>query len=88
MDAFITFPCDGCQWSASCVKIVRCQHQRQLTMAESIGTNVVIISILFSILAIISVFLRFRARLAQRAQLGADDYTVVPALVSINLSGF
>lgn len=57
-------------------------------MALSIGTNVVIISIVFSISAIISVFLRFRARLGQRAQLGADDYTVVPALVSINLSDF
>lgn len=50
-------------------------------MAASIGTNVVIISIVFSILAIISVFLKFRARLAQQAHFGADDCTVVPAMV-------
>lgn len=50
-------------------------------MALSIGTNVVIISILFSLLAITLVLVRFHSRRAQRVALGIDDYLIIPAIL-------
>lgn len=48
-------------------------------MALSIGTNVVIISIIFSVLAIALVLVRFYSRKAQRVPFGIDDYLIIPA---------
>lgn len=48
-------------------------------MALSTGTNVVIISVVFSLLAIALVFVRFQSRTYQRVGFGVDDYLIVPA---------
>lgn len=48
-------------------------------MAFSTGTNVVIISIVFSLLAIALVLVRFQSRTNQRVGFGPDDYLIVPA---------
>jgi hypothetical protein len=56
-------------------------------MALPLNTNIVIISITFSVLAIAAVCLRFRARKLQQAKYGIDDYLIVVGLVSIVLSG-
>ncbi|KUI72444.1 hypothetical protein VM1G_07440 [Cytospora mali] len=48
-------------------------------MALSTGTNVVIISIVFSLLAIALVLVRFQSRTNQRVAFGIDDYLIVPA---------
>lgn len=50
-------------------------------MALSTGTNVVIISIVFSLLAMALVLVRFQSRTSQRVAVGVDDYLIVPATV-------
>lgn len=50
-------------------------------MALSTGTNVVIISIVFSVVAIALVLVRFYSRAAQRTAFGVDDYLIIPALL-------
>ncbi|KAM7190177.1 hypothetical protein V8F33_009654 [Rhypophila sp. PSN 637] len=50
-------------------------------MAIPLSTNIVIISIVFSSLAVLAVFLRFRARYLQKVKLGLDDYLIVPGLI-------
>ncbi len=53
-----------------------------VTMGLSLSTNIVIISIVFSALAALVVFMRFRARVLQGVKFGIDDYTILPAAVS------
>ena len=50
-------------------------------MALDLSTNIVIISIFFSVLAVIAVAFRFRSRVLQNAKFGLDDWTIIPALV-------
>ena len=57
-------------------------HRNIATMALSLSTNIVIISITFSVLAVIAVLLRFRARCLQKAKLEIDDFMILPGLVS------
>ena len=54
-------------------------------MALDLPTNIVIISIAFSIFAVAAVCFRFRARAIQRVKFGLDDYTIVAAVVSQHL---
>lgn len=51
-------------------------------MGLSLSVNVVIISIVFSLLAIVAVALRFKSRRIKRASFGPDDYCIIPALAS------
>lgn len=55
-----------------------------LIMALPQSTNIIIIAVTFSVLAIVAVALRLRARQLQKARLGADDYLILPGLVSIH----
>ena len=50
-------------------------------MAVSGNDNIIIISVVFSLVAIVAVALRLYARRLKRQSLGADDYTILPALV-------
>jgi hypothetical protein len=50
-------------------------------MALPLNVNIVIIAIVFSLLPIVIVVMRFRARVLQGAKLGLDDYMILPALV-------
>ncbi|KAI0867199.1 hypothetical protein GGS24DRAFT_411578 [Hypoxylon argillaceum] len=50
-------------------------------MAAGLGTDVIIISVVFSTLAIVAVLLRLRARVLQHAKLGPDDYLIVPGMI-------
>ena len=50
-------------------------------MGLSGNANIVIISVVFSAVAISAVSLRFHARRLKRVSFGADDYCIVPALV-------
>ncbi|OTA99907.1 hypothetical protein M426DRAFT_27043 [Hypoxylon sp. CI-4A] len=45
------------------------------------STNIIIISVVFSLLALLAVGLRFRARTLQRAGFGIDDYMILPGLL-------
>lgn len=51
-------------------------------MVLSRNTNIIIISAVFSVLAIVAVLMRFRARMLQRVGFQADDYLIIPGLVS------
>lgn len=53
-----------------------------MTMGLSLTVNIVIISIVFSLVAITAVVLRFYCRRLKRVQLGLDDYCILPALAS------
>lgn len=53
-------------------------------MALSLSTNIVIVTIVFSVLAIAAVTFRFIARIKQGTNLALDDYFIIPALVCIN----
>ena len=53
-------------------------------MGVSLPTNIIIISIIFSLVAIAAVALRFYSRRIKRASLGLDDYFIIPALVSLS----
>ena len=44
--------------------------------------SMIAVAILFSILAIVSVLLRFYMRRTQNVSLGADDWLILPAMVS------
>lgn len=49
------------------------------------GKSVLVVTgVTFSILPLIAVGLRFYARSLSRANLGADDWILIPALVSTN----
>ncbi|KAH7018389.1 uncharacterized protein B0I36DRAFT_368412 [Microdochium trichocladiopsis] len=50
-------------------------------MAVSGSTQIVVISLVFSVLAILAVGMRFRARIKQRAGIRADDYLILPGLL-------
>ncbi|KAI8962774.1 hypothetical protein F5Y11DRAFT_321516 [Daldinia sp. FL1419] len=50
-------------------------------MALSLKTNIIIISVIFSIIPTLSVALRLRARMIQRMALSKDDYMVIPGLI-------
>jgi hypothetical protein len=50
-------------------------------MAPSGNDNIIIISAVFSLLAIVAVVLRFYARHARHVPFGADDYVILPAVV-------
>ena len=45
------------------------------------------LSIAFPIVAIASVIFRFEARRIKRLKLGADDYTILAALVNLSVPG-
>lgn len=47
-----------------------------------VSTTIIVISVLFPVLAIIAVALRFRARAIQGAGYSSDDLMIVPGLVS------
>ncbi len=51
------------------------------TMALSGNDNIIVISVVFSLVAAVAVVLRFYARSLKHMRLGADDYTILPALV-------
>ena len=51
------------------------------TMAGDHRPTILGLSIVFPIIAIASVFLRFEARRINRVKLGADDWTILAALV-------
>ncbi|RYP60842.1 hypothetical protein DL771_010353 [Monosporascus sp. 5C6A] len=56
-------------------------------MVLSLGTKIIIVSVVFSILPIVAVLLRFRARAIRAAGFLADDYLIVPGLIfSVGLS--
>lgn len=50
-------------------------------MALSGNDNIIVISVVFSVVAVVAVALRLYARSLKRMRLGADDYTILPALV-------
>lgn len=50
-------------------------------MALNLSTNIVIVTVVFSVLAIVAVIFRFIARVKQGATLALDDYFIIPALV-------
>ncbi|KAI9163943.1 hypothetical protein HJFPF1_05577 [Paramyrothecium foliicola] len=50
-------------------------------MALPQSTNIIIISLVFSFLAIIAISLRYQARRVRKARLGADDYLILPGLL-------
>ena len=50
-------------------------------MALSGNDNIIIVSAIFSLLAIIAVVLRFYARHVRHIPFGADDYVILPAVV-------
>jgi len=52
-------------------------------MAQSGSTEIVIISIVFSVLATVAVVMRFGARFKQKAGIRADDYLILPGLVGL-----
>lgn len=52
-----------------------------------VSTDIIILSIVFSVLAIIAVALRFRARAVQCAGYSLDDLMIIPGLVSWKLCG-
>lgn len=54
-------------------------------MVRSRNTIIVIISIVFSVVAVTAVALRFRARRIKKLKIGADDYLILPALVRLAL---
>lgn len=54
-------------------------------MGQSGNAIIVTISIVFSVVAITAVALRFRARQVKKMRLGADDYLILPATVATNL---
>lgn len=49
-------------------------------MAVSLSTNIIIVTLVFSVVAILAVGLRFIARIKQGLSLSIDDYLVLPAL--------
>lgn len=53
-------------------------------MGQSGNTVIVIISIVFSVVAVTAVALRFRARQVKDTPLGADDYLILPAMVGLS----
>lgn len=53
-------------------------------MGLSLKANIAIISIVFSLVAIAAVALRFYSRRLKRAPFGPDDYCILPALVSLS----
>ena len=54
-------------------------------MAHYVNSVIIELSIIFSIIAIASVIFRFEARRIKRLKLGADDWTVLAALVNLCL---
>lgn len=50
-------------------------------MGQSGNTFIVVISVVFSVVAISAVALRFHARQIKKTRLGADDYLILPAMV-------
>ncbi|KAK0631025.1 hypothetical protein B0T17DRAFT_507450 [Bombardia bombarda] len=50
-------------------------------MAPSLSTNITVVCIVFSILAILAVVFRFNARLSQRSRLALDDYMIIAGVV-------
>ncbi|KAI2642062.1 hypothetical protein GGS21DRAFT_501001 [Xylaria nigripes] len=50
-------------------------------MTPSLGTNIIIISVVFAVLPILAVILRFWARSIKRAGLSLDDYFILPGLL-------
>lgn len=52
-------------------------------MGLSLSTNIAIISIVFSLVAIAAVALRFKCRRLKRMEYGPDDYCILPAMASL-----
>jgi hypothetical protein len=50
-------------------------------MALAGSTNIAIISVVFSALALIAVLMRFRARALQQAKYALDDWLIIPGMV-------
>lgn len=50
-------------------------------MGQSSNAFIVIISIVFSVVTVSAVALRFHARQIKKTRLGADDYLIVPGMV-------
>jgi hypothetical protein len=54
-------------------------------MALSLSTNIAIVCAVFTALPIVAVLLRFWARTINHNGLAADDYLIIPGLVSHHL---
>ncbi|KAI1427097.1 hypothetical protein F5Y12DRAFT_738617 [Xylaria sp. FL1777] len=50
-------------------------------MAPSLGTNIIIISVVFAVLPTVAVFFRFWARSIKPSGLSLDDYFIIPGLL-------